>query len=106
MLHGAHIIHNLANIAWRIGVEQLCFRSENNSDSQCGSVTLPQNRSLFPRTRSRSSPLHAFCADRAYVVRINLHEQTRGISVWRTTRGLYQSVLDLYFEVLEKPLTA
>ena len=28
MLHGAHIIHNLANIAWRIGVEKFRFRSQ------------------------------------------------------------------------------
>ena len=67
---------------------------------------LPQNRSLFPQTRSGSSPLHASCGDRASGVRINLHEQTRGVFVWRTTRGIYQSVLDLYFEVKEKPLTA
>jgi hypothetical protein len=46
------------------------FRILTNSDSQCGSVTLPQNRSLFPWTSSRSSPLHASCADRASGVRI------------------------------------
>jgi hypothetical protein len=29
VLHGAHIVHNLANIAWSMRVEQFCFRSQN-----------------------------------------------------------------------------
>jgi hypothetical protein len=29
VLHGTHIVHNLTNIAWRMGVEQFRFRSQH-----------------------------------------------------------------------------